>query len=305
MMTGEPEVVCDEANLCGEGPLWDPVKARLLWVDSERGRVYAHHPGERRSELISSTIPVSGIALNRDDGLVLAGNAGIHLWRSRDDSLPLVTRWGNERLVFNDCLADPHGRLYSATYYWLKDKMQKTGCLYLLHQDGTLELMDEGFQISNGLGLSPDARTLYFADSGARAVYAYDVEPGSGRLKNRRELLSLAAEDGLPDGLTVDSEGYVWTALWYAGEVVRADPDGREERRIHLPAKQVSSVAFGGPDLNDLYVTSASEYWPSPHAPRGMDTTALMGGALYRLRTDVKGKLEYRTDFGGEPGQKT
>jgi sugar lactone lactonase YvrE len=183
--------------------------------------------------------------------------------------------------------------------------MVKTGCLYLLHRDGKLELMDEGFRISNGLGMSPDGRTLYFADSGSRVVYAYDVAPDSGRLAGRRVFFRAGDAEGLPDGLTVDCEGLVWTALWYGGEVVRVDPDGAVERRIRFPALQVSSVAFGGDELCDLYVTSASRYWPSPHSPPGIDPAARMGGALYRVRADVRGRRENLTRLHVPEGQKT
>jgi D-xylonolactonase len=304
-MRSEPEIVHDGANLCGEGPLWDPADARLLWTDSERGEVFAYYPSQGRCELLSSGIPVAGLARNDDGRLVLAGGAGVHLWRSPGDSLPLVSRLEGDDLVFNDCLGDPQGRLYCGTYYWRGDTMVKTGCLYLLHHDGTLELMDEGFGISNGLGFSPDERTLYFADSAARTIYAYDVAPESGRLTRRRAFFRARDGEGLPDGLTVDSQGFVWTALWYGGAVVRLDPEGAVERRISLPALQVSSVAFGGEDLCDLYVTSASQYWPSPHSPPGINPAAFMGGPLYRVRVDAQGKPENTTRFRAGKEQKT
>jgi sugar lactone lactonase YvrE len=298
----ELEVMCDDGNLCGEGPIWDAHRRRLLWVDAESALVYGYHPPEGRRETLIRSHPVSGIALNRDHALVLVGGAGAYLFRPPGRFFLLADRHGGEELVFNDCLADPKGRLYAGTYYWNDGHMIKTGALYLLDTDGSLEMVDEGFEIANGLGLSPDGRTLYFADSGARTIYAYEVDAATGRPARRRSFVRVPAEEGIPDGLAVDSEGYVWSAQWYGGAVVRYDPEGREERRIALPVKQVSSVAFGGPSLTDLYVTSARRYWPSPHLPPGFDAGAPMGGALYRLRTEIQGRLEYLAAMSEPPG---
>jgi D-xylonolactonase len=148
--------------------------------------------------------------------------------------------------------------------------------------------------LANGLGLSPDHRTLYFADSAARIIYAFDVDPKDGSLSNRRPFVKVPSEEGLPDGLTVDADGYVWNAHWYGSEVVRYDPDGVLERRIRFPSSQISSVAFGGSDLTDLYVTSAGQSWPSRYMPAGYDPHGNnVGGPLYRVSLDVAGRPEF------------
>src|SRR5207247_7061215 len=134
--------------------------------------------------------------------------------------------------------------------------------------------VEEGVELANGLGFSPDNRTLYFTDSAARKIYAYDVQPETGRLSNRRIFASVTADEGLPDGLTVDAEGFVWSAQWYGSQVVRYDPDGKVERRIAMPITQVSSVAFGGENLTDLYITSAGGSWASQLAPPGYNFDA-------------------------------
>jgi D-xylonolactonase len=155
-------------------------------------------------------------------------------------------------------------------------------------------VVDEGIEIANGLGLSPDDRTLYFADSARRVIYAYDVAP-SGSLSRRRIFVKIPSDEGLPDGLTVDREGFVWCAQWYGAQVVRYDPDGKVERRLPMPVLQVSSLIFGGPDLTDLYVTTAADPWPSSLAPPGYDPKAPnQGGSLYRFRLDVQGRLDHR-----------
>jgi D-xylonolactonase len=160
--------------------------------------------------------------------------------------------------------------------------------------DGSLAIEDEGIDLANGLGLAPDDRTLYFTDSTARSIFAYDVDPATGGLSRKRLFVRVPAAEGVPDGLTVDREGHVWSAQWYGGCVVRYDPDGTVERRIALPVKQVSSLAFGGDDYADLYVTSAANAWTSPYAPPGYDFHAPnTGGALYRIRTDCRGRPEH------------
>jgi sugar lactone lactonase YvrE len=129
----------------------------------------------------------------------------------------------------------------------------------------------------------------------ARTIHAYDFEPHTGRVKNRRVFMKVSNEEGIPDGLTVDAEGFVWSAQWYGGCIVRYDPDGKQERRIQIPAKQVSSLTFGGESLTDLFVTSAGKSEPMPVMPTGYDpSTGLMGGQLFRIRLDIQGKAEYR-----------
>src|SRR5207253_6018006 len=128
----------------------------------------------------------------------------------------------------------------------------------------------------------------------------YGVQPDTGALSNRRVFVQVPADEGIPDGLTVDSEGYVWSAQWYGSQVVRYDPDGAVERRITMPVTQVSSVGFGGDDLTDLYITTAGESWPSPLAPTDYDFNAPnIGGSLYRARLEIHGKPEHHAHLAG------
>jgi D-xylonolactonase len=290
-----PEVVVDGANRCGEAPIWDAARARLVWTDIPANLVHQWTGGA--ASVISRDLNVSGIALNADGALVLAGAGGLHLWRGPGDCRPIVTHDGPEPLTFNDIIADPRGRIYAGTIHW-GDSMIKPGKLYLIDGAGTLRVVDDGIELANGLGFSPDDRTLYFADSSARRIYEYDVERESGALSNRRVFVQVPRDEGLPDGLTVDAEGFVWCAQWYGAQVVRYDPDGKVERRIALPVRQVSSVAFGGPALDELFVTTAAEPWKSDLAPPGYDWGTLnAGGALYRIRPGVRGRAEHRAGF--------
>jgi sugar lactone lactonase YvrE len=292
------EIVARDENLCGEGPIWDAARRRLIWTDISSNLVYALVPASGEKRIISRDLMVSGIALNRTGDLVFIGSDGLFLWRENGLNRPLLADPTDQPLCFNDFIADLKGRLYAGTYYWGPAGMQKHGSLYLIEPTGAMRCMDEGIELSNGLGFSPGNRLLYYADSAARAIYAYDVDAETGALSCRRVFVRVPAEEGIPDGLTVDSDGYIWCALWYGAQVVRYDPDGAVERRIDLPVKQVSSVALGGDDLTDLFITTAGESWPSDLAPPGYDfRNSNMGGSLYRIRVETPGKPEHQANF--------
>ncbi|HZN69870.1 MAG TPA: SMP-30/gluconolactonase/LRE family protein [Tepidisphaeraceae bacterium] len=279
---------------CGEAPIWDTWRTRLLWADINASVVYEYRPGDRDRAVLSRDLPVSGLAINNDARLVLAGATGLHLWTARGEYRTVVSEHEGQPLVFNDIIAGPTGRVYAGTLYWDDNGMQRPGRLYLIERDGTLRVVDEGIELSNGLGFSPDNRTLYYADSARRVIYAYDVDGASGNLSRKRLFVQVEGDEGIPDGLSADIEGYVWCAQWYGGQVVRYDPEGRVERRVPLPVRQVASLACGGSDLMDLYITTAGENWPSHLAPPGYDYAAgNFGGGLYKLRLDVPGKPEH------------
>jgi D-xylonolactonase len=137
---------------------------------------------------------------------------------------------------------------------------------------------------------------LYFSDTVARCVYAYDWHRDSGKLTNRRIFVRLPREEGFPDGLTVDAENFLWCAHWFGGCITRYDPDGKRERLVKIPAAQTSSLAFGGPDLNVIFVTSASLSNMLDMAPLGYEPDKIyVGGRLYQVTSEVQGRKEYRS----------
>lgn len=292
------EMVANTNDTCGEAPTWDAAHNRVLWVDNESNLVHALSLDSGEVSQISRDLMVSGIALNQGGGYVFAGAGGLHVWRGPDDCRTAIDAFAGETLWFNDILADARGRVYAGTLYWGAKGMEKYGKLYLVDPDGSAQVVDEGIELSNGLGLSYDERTLYYTDSTARRIYTYDVETATGRLSNRRVFVQVPKDEGIPDGLTVDAQGFVWSAQWYGGQVVRYDPDGKVERRIAMPMMQVSSCLFGGPELTDLYVTTAANSWEGPYAPPGYDFKAgNIGGPLYRVRTDIQGKADHVARF--------
>ncbi len=276
-------------NRNGESPVWDTARCRLLWVDNVPGDIFAYYPASGVMEKIASGLPVCSLAVNHDGRLVIAGNQGILLWNGVGDAFPIITEHQGEQLSFNDITVCPRGNIYGGTFYWGEGGMERRGKIYVIRTDGTVSVLDEGMILSNGLGFSPDGRTFYFTDTMARKIFAYDVNGKTGVLSNRRTFVTVPREEGLPDGLAVDADGFVWSAHWYASEIVRYAPDGTPQQRIRVPAQQVSSVGFGGTCLGELYITTAGEYWASDEQPTAFDLSHPMGGPLYRVGAEVCG----------------
>jgi D-xylonolactonase len=292
-MAAEVELIADVEALVGEGALWDGRGRALYWTDIRTGRLFRYDPASREHRQIHRGVNVGGLRVNRPGGLALGTWEGVLLWRSDDD----LAWWRHDpALRFNDVAAGPDGSFYGGVYY-----DDRPGALHRFFPDGRHELLAENVGISNGMGFAPDLRTFYHTDSLDRTIYRYDYDPTTHRPSNRRVLVRLSDDEGVPDGMTVDADGFVWSAIWGGGCVIRFDPDGREERRVRFPATQTSSVAFGGPDLTDLYVTTATFGTgdpPSGLEPKGYDAAAHRGGELYRRRDiGVRGKPEFETDL--------
>jgi D-xylonolactonase len=288
------ETLIDDGDRCGEGPIWDSSARRLLWTDIPADVVY--ELGPRGKRVVHRGTNVSTIALARDGGLIFGGAGGLWKWTKEAGARSIISHHVSETLAINDMIADPRGRIYAGTAYWGAAGREKFGKLYLIDKHGA-KVVEDDIELANGLGFSVDGNTLYFADSVLRKIWAYDVRPESGDLTRKRVFAQMKRDDGLPDGLTVDANDHVWVAMWYGGKVMRFDPDGKLERIIETPAIQTSSLAFGGDLLDDLYITSAAEPWPSDLAPKAYKPDAKQGGALYRLKPGVAGKKEYLADF--------
>ncbi len=294
------ELIASVGAVVGEGPVWDPATQRLYWTDIRTGRLFQFTPSKNEHTQIHSGVFVGGLAVNKQGGLALGTWEGVMLWRSDQDWKWLhhePPKDGKPSIYqFNDCKAGPDGSLYAGAYY----DDDPNGKLYRFRPDGTVEVVAEKVGCSNGMGFTTDLRTFYHTDSGARTIYKYDYNPRSHAITNRRKFITLPNTEGVPDGMTVDSDDHVWTATWGGSCVIRFDPDGKEERRIKFPATQSSSAMFGGKDFRDLYVTSAAfgtGNAPSGLEPKGYDFKAHRGGELYRVKLDITGKPEFETAF--------
>jgi D-xylonolactonase len=292
------EVVANYGDLCGECPVWDEMARALYWVDAVGRRFYRYQPRTRQHEIVSEDVEIYGFRSNRKGGFVITNPSGIWFWNVGGRPRLLAAEVGGVKCQMNDCTADSHGRLYAGTTYF--DPAAAYKLVYLLRVDniGPVTILDEGFHLSNGIAFSTDEQTMYFTDSIGRRLYAYDYDAATGNVRNRRVLVDVPGEEGIPHGLTVDAEGFLWSAQWYGASVVRYDPDGRVERRIKTPAKQTSSCGFGGAQLDELYITSAARSEPMPVMPHGYDPeTGYFGGALYMIQPGVQGRPSPMADI--------
>ncbi|MGY8824192.1 MAG: SMP-30/gluconolactonase/LRE family protein [Candidatus Latescibacterota bacterium] len=296
----EIEKLAEENAVVGEGPMWNADEEKLIWTDIQTGRLFAYDPAKGSNTQIHSGFNIGGLMQNKAGGYLCFIWDGVVLWKSDDEWVRIQPEeYEGELLRFNDVIAAPDGSAFAGTFYG-----DKPGKLYHFGKYGSVEIVEEGIGCANGMGFSPDLKTMYFTDAAAREIYAYDFDAETASTSNKRIFVKVGAEDGVPDGMTVDSEGYIWSANWFGACIIRFDPDGKEERRVATPAKQTSSVMFGGKDLDELYFTSAAFDCPPGSAldPLGYDwdtyQSSYRGGGLFCVKgLGIQGKAEYKADF--------
>jgi D-xylonolactonase len=278
----EPELIADYQCVTGEGPLWHPTEQRVYWADIPQGRLFRYDPKTGQHEQFYSGEVVGGFTIQDDGALLLfMARGAVKIWRDGQLETILEDIPDERETRFNDVFADPEGRVFCGTM----PTKERLGRLYRLDPDRKLTLLLEGIGTSNGMGLTLDRRQLYYTDSTAKKIYLFDYDRGSGAISNQRVFKDSSDEEGVPDGMTVDADGYVWSARWDGYRLTRYAPDGSEERRILFPAKKVSSVIFGGPDYRDMYVTTAGGQDKVENGPGA--------GALFRLRLGIQGLPEF------------
>lgn len=272
-------------NEAGESPHWHPEKKALYWADIVDPHLFKYTPENKKLQKFPVDIPVTGLGIRKTGGLILASKSGLYLANPKLSKISFVIDPEKDKaeVRFNDGLVDPQGRYWAGTLNEV-DFSAKDGSLYCLNPDRTLSVMDTGLKGPNGMGWSPDHKTMYLVDSFAQCIYAYDFELEEGKIGNRRIFAEIPAENGMPDGLTVDSEGFIWNAHWGGWRVTRYDPKGKIEREIQLPVKNVTSCIFGGEDLGDLFITTA---WFLLSEDERKEQP--LAGDIFKLRPGVKG----------------
>jgi sugar lactone lactonase YvrE len=247
-------------GLLSEGPRWHEERQELLWVDilgrqMHRGTLSADGALER-VETISVDRHIGAVAPVAGGGYVLAAGQGF-LFVDDTGSIRELAQpeGGHPDVRMNDGACDPQGRFWAGTMAY--DEAPGAGTLYRLEPDGGCTTMLTGLTISNGIGWSPDASTMYLNDSGTRRLDAFRFGGASGEISDRRTLVQVDQPGVAPDGLTVDEEGGIWVALWNGGAVHRYAPDGSFLASVRLPVQRPTSCAFGGASRDTLFVTSA------------------------------------------------
>jgi len=281
---GAVECAWDAGCLLGEGPVWDTHRQRLWFVDLKGDALLSYDERRGGSVIQFEGNPSIVLPLRANEDLLCATRQGLERVSPTGGKRDLLARVevdlpGNRP---NDGKCDPAGRLWFGTM----DDAERcvAGSLYRLDPDGRVNRILSGIGVSNGLDWSPDGAWFYYTDSLRYTIWRFAFDPASGSLGERRVFAMLDPKDGAPDGLTVDQDGFVWSAHWDGWRVTRYDPAGAIERAIALPVPRPTSLCFGGADLSILYVTSARI---------GLSASALefapLSGALFAIRPGVSG----------------
>ena len=282
------ELIADYQCEVGEGPLWHPMEKRVYWTDIKQGRMFRYDPLAEIHEQFYEGAMVGGFTIQADGSLLLFMEEGaIAIWREGTLTYIIDKIPGEQNNRFNDVIADPAGRVFCGM---MRLDEQSGGKLYRLDTDGSIKVVIEKVQLSNGMAFTGDKRHMYYTDSLARQIYVFDYDESNGSITNQNVFLKIPDETTIPDGMTLDAEDYVWSARWDGWSIFRYAPDGSYDRQIRLPAKQVSSLTFGGDDYTDIYVTTAG----------GQDkaNNGSGAGALFRIRSGIKGKPEFLSKIG-------
>jgi len=287
----DADLALDSRCALGEGPIWDEREQALYFVDIEGQALHRFQPasGERREWPIGQR--VGAAVLTRDPGrMVLACHAGFFHLSLGDGTLTAIADPEADRpgTRFNDGKVDPQGRFWAGTMVMQGEK--HSGGFYRLDADGSAHQQLDGIQCSNGLAWNAAGDVLYYIDTPTGHVDHIPFDAASGTLGERRQHIAIPAEDGHPDGMCIDDDGHLWIAHWGGEQVACYDPESKRTlHRVRVPAKNITSCCFGGPDRDVLYITSARN---------GTDTEAFpQAGGVFSLRPGVGGPLP--TPFAG------
>jgi L-arabinonolactonase len=278
----------DTIDILGEGPVWDVQEQAFYWLDIRGCLVRRYDWSSGRTQ--SWTLPemVGSLAIRERGGLLLAMRSSISFFDPATGALERVAapEAGRENMRFNDGKCDRQGRFWAGT---MNDVVREpSGTLYRLDPQRGCVAQFNGLRTPNSLAWSPDGRIMYFADSRSQVIHAYPYEPATGELGAPR-VFHTVEPPAIPDGATVDAEGFVWSALYGGSRVVRIAPDGRVDRTIELPVEQPTSCQFAGPNLDVLFITTARQRLTQEQLAQQP-----LAGALLAADVGVRGLPETR-----------
>ena len=265
----------------GEGPYWDADRQMVYWTDIPNGRLFRYDLKSNESEQFYRGRQVGGFTLQEDGRLLLFREDEFAVLN--DDGTTQTLKEGIDEGMerFNDVCADPAGRVFAGTI----GKTRESGGLYRVDHDGKVTRLFTGTGCANGMDWTPDLKQMYWTDTSANTIFIFDYDRTTGEMSNRRVFVTASKDEGFCDGMTVDTEGCIWSAHWDGHGIFRYSPEGEFMEKIEFPVAKVSSVIFGGPDLSDLYVTTAG----------GEDGSTTADGTLYRVSVEVQGHPEPRS----------
>jgi sugar lactone lactonase YvrE len=284
MVPKQAEVVLNSQAIMGESPMWDTEQQVLYWVDIFGNTVNIFEPDTAVNRPIDVGQDVGTVVIRESGGLILAVQEGVACLDLETEAVQLLINIQKDGLRLNDGKCDPVGRFWTGTNAY--DYTEGAGSLYCIDTDLGVRTINDSVTNPNGLVWSSDQKTFYHIDSNTYAVDAYDYDVETGQISNRRVAIGPNDDLGIPDGMAMDEDDNLWIATWDGGRVIRWDPiNGELMEQIDVPgARQTTACAFGGPQLNELYITTAR------YKLNGEDLDEQpMAGSLFKVELDVKG----------------
>jgi D-xylono/L-arabinono-1,4-lactonase len=276
-----PEPVANYHCEIGENPLWDDRRQILWWTDIPQGKLFQFSPSKNKHTCVAHLQqPIGGFVFEEDGSLLLFQANRIS--RLRSDLLLETLREGIDPDMerFNDVIVSPQGRIFAGTI----GISQQNGGLYRIDLEGNISCLFKGTGCSNGMGFSPDRRSFYWTCSTTRKIFRFAYDSKADSFIREGTLIHVPDSQGIPDGLTIDSDGFLWSAQWGGDAVIKYSPSGQVIDRVRVPVAKVSSVTFGGKDLDEIYITTAGG--------RNENTS---DGSLYRVKSNSRGQLPFRS----------
>jgi sugar lactone lactonase YvrE len=291
------EVRCllEKRSVLGEGPIWRPRDNSLYWIDLKAPGIYCFDVITRQNRQVPAALgkTLGGMVFARDGRMIVVDGDGVHDLNANGHRGLLVNpESGQAGNAFNDAKCDPKGRLWSGTADI--GETRPSGSLYVIegHGQRRVRRIDSGIVCSNGPAFSPDGRRAYFTDSFAQEIYYYEIDLDTGLISERKSFVRCSPDAGFPDGMTVDAEGYLWCCNWDGWSVTRYARSGEIDRVLKVPVPRPPSVCFGGPRMDQLYITSASDGLSAEQLRE-----APLSGSLFVCEPGVKGLLD--AEFNG------
>ena len=253
------EPVLEADIICGECPVWAPEESALYFTDIPGKAIHRFHPNSGALNRWPMPEEVGCFALREAGGLVAALRNGFAFIDLDAGSVEAIADPESDKPEnrFNDGRCDRQGRFWAGTMH--EPRTRRDGALYRLDTDASCHRIAGDALVANGLAWSPDSTTMYWSDSRRATIFTFDFDPATGAAANQRVFIELSEEQGRPDGATVDAEGFYWSACFRGGRVLRIAPDGTIDREIPMPVRDITMAAFGGPELDRLYITTSKE----------------------------------------------
>ncbi len=287
MILEKPQLFTDILAEHGEGPLWDPDRQLLYWVDIMQGRFYRSDLDQKATQTFLVGKPLGVLCVRQEGGLILAVERAFSFFDpavEKEECLTPGLPEIDERVRMNDGAVDPAGRFLAGTMDY--EESRPIGKLYCLDLDGSVKVLEDGLCITNGMSWSTDNRYFYLIDTPTHTIFRYDYDIESGNISNRISF-KVFEDNEFPDGMTMDAEGGFWVALWGQSRVVHLDDQGKEMESIHLPAPHVTSCCFGGPDMDQLFITTSRIA-----LDKAQKQKYPLAGRTFVVRTQYKGRKE-------------